>query len=85
MSLFSIAIMLNSKSLAVYLTISKVVENSNSPKLDNTLLGVITKSIENSNFLWVCAKFSKSIQIFVNFTIGMIENEMGHLLECVKL
>ena len=42
-------------------------------------------SIENTDFLWVCAKFSKSIQIFANFTIGMIGNEMGHLLECVKL
>ena len=41
--------------------------------------------IENTDFLWVCAKFSKSIQFLDNFTIGMIGNEMGHLLECVEL
>ena len=40
---------------------------------------------ENIDFLWVCAKFSKSVQIFANFTIGMIGNETGRLLECLKL
>ena len=52
------------------------------PNLDINILGVIT---ENTDLLWVCAKFSKSIQIFANFTIGMIEKETRHLLECVKL
>ena len=41
--------------------------------------------IENIDFLWVCAKFSKIIHILANFTIGMIGNEMGHKLKCVKL
>ena len=29
--------------------------------------------------------FSKSIQFLASFTIGMIVNETGHLLECVEL
>ena len=33
----------------------------------------------------MCAKFSKSIQFLANFTIGMIGNKTGHLLECVEL
>ena len=33
----------------------------------------------------MCAKFSKSNHIFVNFTLGMIVNESGHLLKYVKL
>ena len=33
----------------------------------------------------MCAKFSKSIQIFANFSIGIIGHETGHLLEYVKL
>ena len=33
----------------------------------------------------MCAKFSKSIQFLANFTIGMIGNETGRLLECVEL
>ena len=33
----------------------------------------------------MCAKFSKSIQFLASFTIGMIGNETGHLLECVEL
>ena len=41
--------------------------------------------IDNTDFLWLCAKFSKSIQFLANFTIGMIGNETGHLLECVEL
>ena len=41
--------------------------------------------IENTDFLWLCEHFSKSIHIFANFTIGMIGNETGHLLECVML
>ena len=56
------------------------------PLLDNNVLGVITQSFnKNTTFLWVCAKFSKSIQIFAGFTTGMIGDEMGHLLECVEL
>ena len=68
-----------------------VAENSNStqiltpPKLDNNILGIHKVSIENTDFHLVCAIFSKSIQIFVNFTIGMIGNKTGHLMECVKL
>ena len=42
-------------------------------------------SIENTDFLWLCAKFTKSIQFFANFTIELIGNETGHLLECLKL
>ena len=42
-------------------------------------------SIKNTDFLRVCAKLSKIIQIFANFTIGMIVNETGHLLEYVKI
>ena len=56
------------------------------PNLNNN--GVIIQIqvlIENTSFLWVCATFSKSIQICANFTIGVIENETGHLLECVEL
>ena len=33
----------------------------------------------------MCAQFSKSIEFLANFTIGMIGNETGHLLECVEL
>ena len=33
----------------------------------------------------MCAKFSKSIQFLANFTIGIIGNETGHLLEFVEL
>ena len=29
--------------------------------------------------------FSKSTQFFADFTVGMIENETGHLLKCVTL
>ena len=42
-------------------------------------------SIENTDFLWVCAKFCKSIQVVANFTFGMIGSEMGHLLEHLEL
>ena len=54
------------------------------PKLDNNIFGVITQNLME-NIDWVCAKFSKSTQIFANFTIGMIGKEMGHLLEWLKL
>ena len=38
--------------------------------LDNIILGLITQSsFENTRLLWVCAKFSKCIQNFANFTI----------------
>ena len=32
----------------------------------------------------MCTKFYKSIQFSANFTIGMIGNETGHLLECAE-
>ena len=51
----------------------------NPPKLNNNILGVFTE------FLWVCANFPKIILVFANFTIGMIGNETGRLLKCVKL
>ena len=55
-------------------------------KLDNSILSVLHKvSIKNTDCLSICAKFSKSTQFFADFTIGMIGNETGHLLKCVKL
>ena len=36
--------MLNSESLVVIQNVSRVVENSYSPKLNNTILGVFTQS-----------------------------------------
>ena len=42
-------------------------------------------SIKNTDSLLICAKCSKSTQVFADFTIGMIGNETGHLLKCVKL
>ena len=55
-------------------------------KIDIIILGIISKVLSvNTDFLWICAKFSKNIQIFANFTRGMIGNETGHLVECVKL
>ena len=36
----------------------------------------------STDFLAICVKFSKSIQLFADFTIG---NETGHLLICVVL
>ena len=57
-------------------------------KLDNIILGVITKvSIKNTLVLIslsICAKYSKSSPFF-DFTIGMIRNETGHSLKCVTL
>ena len=60
-----------------------VVENSNSPKLNNDKVSVITHkvSIEKKPD----CQISKSIQFFVNFIIGMIGKELEHLLECLKL
>ena len=55
-------------------------------KVDIIILGIISKVLSaNTDFLWVCARFSNNIQIFANFTRGMIGNETGHLVECVKL
>ena len=49
-------------------------------KLDNSIL--ITQSfLKDTDCLSVCAYFSKS----TDFTIGMIGNETGHLLKCVRL
>ena len=64
-----------------------VIENSNSIQVRQQYFRCnYTKIVlKNTDFLWVCAKFSKSIQFLANFTIGMIGNEMGHLLECVEL
>ena len=42
-------------------------------------------SIKNTDCLSICAKFSKSTKFFADLTIGMIGNETGHLLKCVKL
>ena len=54
-------------------------------KLDNSTLGLHKVSIKNTDCLSICAKFSKSKKWFADFTIGMIWNETGHLLKCVKL
>ena len=64
-----------------------VVENSNSIQVKQKCLRCNYTNIELKIpiFFWVCAKFSKSVQFLANFTIGMIGNEMGHLLECVEL
>ena len=64
-----------------------VVEKSNSIQVRQQCLRCNYTNIELKIpiLLWVCAKFSKSIQFWANFTIGMIGNKMGHLLECVEL
>ena len=41
--------------------------------------------IENTICVWLFANFPKSIQLFTNFTIGMIGNETWYSLECVIL
>ena len=41
--------------------------------------------IENTDFLWVCAKFSKSIQFFCQFDYRNDRERNRTLLECVKL
>ena len=52
----------------------------------NNILGVITQSFNWKYWFSLgTANFSKNIQFFANFTIGMIGNETGHLLECLKL
>ena len=86
MSLFSIAIMINSQSLIVYLKISKVVENSYSTQVRQQYLrcNYTTFKLKIQIFFWVCAKFSKSINC-CGFTIGMKVNETGYLQNCVKL
>ena len=38
----------------------------------------------NIDCLAICDRFSMSIQLFADFTIGMIGNETGHLLKRVK-
>ena len=64
-----------------YPNVSKVVDMSNSTQVREQYLRCnYTVLIENADFLWVCAKFSKSIQLFANLNIGMIGNET-----CVKL
>ena len=68
--------------------ISKAVENSNPIQgIQQYIKGNCIKfqmNIQYKHFLWVCAKYSKSIQTFANFTIGMTGNETGHSQECVK-
>ena len=85
MSVFlTIGIMLNSTSL--FQKDRRQLKALNPPKLNNNILGVIKQSCnKNTEFLWVCANFPKIILIFANFTIGMIGNETGRLLKCVKL
>ena len=63
-----------------------IVENSNSIQDRQQCLRYNYTKFEVTIpfFLWVCAKFSKSIQFLANFTIGMIGNETGHLLEYVE-
>ena len=62
------------------------MKNLTQLKIDNSILGIITQSFnENTDCLSICDKFFKSTQFFANFTIGMIGNEKGHLLTCVKL
>ena len=44
-------------------------------KLDNSILGVIIipkVSIKKPDFLSICNKFSKSTQLFADYTIGLI-------------
>ena len=64
------------------LKIEKVVENSNSTQVRQQYLRC---TIKNTDCLWVFAKFSKSIQICANFTLGMMGNETGHLLKYLEL
>ena len=42
-------------------------------------------SIKNTDCQSKCVIFSKNSHCFANFTIGMIVNETGHLLKCVKI
>ena len=88
MAPFYMAIMLNSQSLAVFFSkISLVVENSNSAKdRQQYPRCIFTKlQLKIPIFFGYVYNFLKSIHIFANFTMGMIGNEMVHLLECVKL
>ena len=63
-----------------------VIENSNSIQVRQQCLGCdYTKFELTIPIFFACAKFSKSIQFLANFTIGMIGNETGHLLECEEL
>ena len=64
-----------------------VAENSDSIQVRQQCLGCNYKNFELTIpiFFGVCAKFSKSIQFLAIFTIGMIGNKTGHLLECVEL
>ena len=64
-----------------------VVENYNSIQVRQQCLRCTYTMFElkNTDFLWVCATFSKSIQFLANFTIGITGNEKGHLLECLEI
>ena len=64
-----------------------VVENSDSIQVRQQYLGCNYTKFELTipNFFGCVLNFSKSIQILVNFTIGVIGNETGRLLECVEL
>ena len=56
------------------------------PMLENNIFGVITQ-IFNKNYLFSLGmwQFFQEYPFFANFTVGMIRNQTGHLLECVKL
>ena len=63
-----------------------VVEISNSIQVRQQYLGCnYTKFELTIPIFFGCSKFSKSIQFLAKFTIGMIGNETGYLLECEEL
>ena len=68
-----------SKSSSIFISkILKEVEISDSTQARQQYLRrKYTVSIEMTDFLSVCAKFSKRIQFFANLTIGMIGKETG--------
>ena len=73
--------MLNFQSLVDHSKISKPNENFNS-----TLARIEYLRCYYTKFqLKILIVFSKRTQVFADFTIRMIGNEMGHLLKCVKL
>ena len=86
MSLFSIAIMINSQSLIVYLKISKVVENSYFTQVRQQYLrcNYTTFNLKIQISFGYVLNFPR-VSIVAKFTIGMIGKETGHLLNCVKL
>ena len=87
MSLFSIAIMLNSQSLFCIAKLSKVVENSNSIQARQQYLRCNNTKFQLKIpiFFGYAKTFPRVSYFFAYFTIGMIGNEMGHLLKYVML